>query len=194
MADLVQHNTIDFRRGGDTVHDFTEKYMDEIQQIYDALTSLRGNAESPSLRTFAPAANQWYVDGNGNIYIRSKDNTEWNFIGKNQKYLGNKTDADGEFLKESNLATEGGGTQEGKIPVLNAAGVLPFSISGNAGKIAGYSLDLADIKDGEILSYSASENKIIPAKRVQTGDGNVTFSDDKPVDGSHWIAPIEDDG
>lgn len=187
MADIEQKSTIDFRRGGDTVHDLTEKYMQEIPYLYDAINSIRGNKSTPSTENVPPAANQWYVDSDGKVYMRSKDNTKFNFVGENAPYFGMKDpEDDGDFLTTSDV-----GNGPGKIPQINNEGALPLNITGNAAKIGGYTVDLAGLRDGQLLAYSAAENKIVPVNRVQTGDGNITFSRTMPDDGSFWIKPID---
>ena len=189
MAVVSQRYPLDFRRGGDTVHDFAAKYIGEVPFIYDALDSVRGNKESPKTLAVMPTASQWYVDIDGNIYMRSLDNNVWNFIGKNKPYMGMKdADDDGAFLTESSVSKDG--TGEGKIPCINGSDLIVGSITGNAGKLGGYTVDMKDVRDGQVLAFSAAENKIVAVNRLQTGDGNITFSRSKPTDGSFWICPM----
>ena len=190
MAEAEQKYPIDFRRGGDTVHDFASKYIGEIPIIYDLINSIRGNRQSPSKVPVAPMRNQWYVDSDGGIYMRSVNNSTWNFIGQNKPFLGMKAaDNDEPFLTGKDLDKTG--KEPGKIPVINDDGLIVGSITGNAAKVGGYTVDMSGVRDGQLLGYNAAENKIIGVNRVQTGDGNITCSRDKPNDGSFWIKPFE---
>jgi len=190
MAEAEQKYPLDFRRGGDTVHDFASKYIGEIPIIYDLINSIRGNRQSPSKFPVAPMRNQWYVDSDGGIYMRSVNNSTWNFIGQNKPFLGMKdADDDTEFLTGKDLSSDG--NEPGKIPVINDNGLIAGSITGNAAKVGGFTVDMSGVRDGQILGYNAAENKIIGVNRVQTGDGNITCSRDKPNDGSFWIKPFE---
>ena len=95
MAELEQKYPLDFRRGGDTVHDGSEKYTKEIGHVYDGINSVRGNKAVP---TYDPdvgyVKNQWYVDNDGVIWMRDPTNTKWNKMGKNAAYFGAKGSMD----------------------------------------------------------------------------------------------------
>ncbi|MBO6178533.1 MAG: hypothetical protein J6M62_03615 [Selenomonadaceae bacterium] len=97
MAEIEQKYPIDFRRGGDTVHDGTEKYIKEIILLYNAINSIRGNLKAPTFNSeVATVPNQWYVDANGVIWMRDLTNKKWNKMGENAPYFGAKGSMDAE--------------------------------------------------------------------------------------------------
>lgn len=58
----------------------------------------------------------------------------------------------------------------GKIPRANDDGILDYSISGNAGKLAGKIVQVTNPQDGQILAYRASINAIVNENRAAIGD------------------------
>lgn len=58
----------------------------------------------------------------------------------------------------------------GKIPRANDDGILDYSISGNAGKLAGKTVQVTNPQDGQILAYRASLNAIVNEDRAAIGD------------------------
>lgn len=97
MADFEQKYPFDFRRGGDTVHDITEKLIKEIPKIYNAINAVRRNLAVPiddSEVGYVPS--QWYVDSNGILWMRDLTNKKWNKMGENAPYFGAKGSMDAE--------------------------------------------------------------------------------------------------
>lgn len=95
MAEIEQKYPLDFRRGGDTVHDFSEKYTKELALVYNAVNSVRGNKAAPTLDPdVGPVANQWYIDNHGVIWLRDPTNKKWNKMGMNDAYFGAKGSMD----------------------------------------------------------------------------------------------------
>lgn len=89
MADLEQKYPFDFRYGGDTNHDIYEKLIKEIPLMYNAINSVRGNLKAPTLDAdVQPVKNQWYIDNDGEIWLRDPTNKTWNHMGKNSPYFG----------------------------------------------------------------------------------------------------------
>ena len=75
MAKLAEENVLDYRRGGDTVDDFAQKYMAEITRIYQFLNNLRShNTAGPE--QIEPDSYQIIVEDN-KLKIRNEANTEW---------------------------------------------------------------------------------------------------------------------
>lgn len=155
MSDLSQKSTIDFRRGGDRVHDLTEKYIAEIPWIFDCLNAIRGNKESPSTTSVAPAGGQIKVDG-GNIYVRKEDNSEWVLLGAAATNFGFRSSTSDQFLTSADIAQSP--SDAGKVVTLNSNGVIPFSTTGSAAQIAGKNVVLDNLTDGQVLAYRSALN------------------------------------
>lgn len=67
----------------------------------------------------------------------------------------NNADIDN-MLTTSDIAT--GDKEANKLYRTNANGLLPVSILGNAGKLGDVAVELNDIKDGQVITYSAATN------------------------------------
>jgi len=89
MAELEQKYPLDFRYGGDSNHDIFEKLIKEIPLIYNAVNSVRENRKTPTLDADAGTVkNQWYIDNDGEIWLRDPTNTKWNHMGTNSPFFG----------------------------------------------------------------------------------------------------------
>lgn len=75
MAKLTEKNVLDYRSGGDTIDDFAQKYMAEMQRLYVYLNELRTHAAS----TEEPEAYQFKVEG-GRFFIRDGENVDWVYL------------------------------------------------------------------------------------------------------------------
>ena len=171
MAKYEEHNKLDFRQGGDTLHQFAEKYMNEITRVFAYLNEIRGN-EAGSIE---PTANQLKIESN-KIYVRDSDNVEWVLLGESKPNFGFK-DADETFIstKElpagkvddinnidfSKIVTKDDLTQTGeagKIPYINDDGLLPISVDGNAALIGGIRTEFNNLSDGQVLTFRSESN------------------------------------
>ena len=184
MAEYEIKNPIDFRRGGDTVHDLTDKYISETTRIYRFLNDLKSNSIN-AVEYTEPSAGQIKVADN-TIYIRNADNTEWVELGKvanNFGFLeqvGSKFIGTGDISKEKiaelnsvdltkALTTDNLGSEAGKIPTLNDAGKLPVNITGDAAKIGGVNINIEAPSDGQSLMYRASTNTWVNENKMAVG-------------------------
>jgi hypothetical protein len=60
------------------------------------------------------------------------------------------------LVKQSDVSAVGG--TPNKVAMTNANGVLPFDISGNAGKIAGINTEVDNLQDGQVLTFRTASN------------------------------------
>lgn len=77
-------------------------------------------------------------------------------------------------LKEQLAQTPG----SGKIPVANTGGLLEYSITGNAAKIANKSIDTTDLADGRVLVYRDTVGGFVFETKGGTGVNGVSEIDD----------------
>ena len=77
-------------------------------------------------------------------------------------------------LKEQLAQTPGAG----KVPVANTGGLLEYSITGNAAKIANKSIDTTDLADGRILVYRDTAGGFVFETKGGTGVNGVSEIDD----------------
>jgi hypothetical protein len=193
MADLQQKYDLDLRFGGSTLGDFGYFYDVELPYIYKCLNSLRKNQVSPAGESVEPAPNQVKIE-DGRIYVRDEENQGWIFLfdqayggglrNEGETLLKDTDAADGDSpaadragkivlydseghlpnaLMTSDLATDE--VKAGKIAVYNENGVLPANISGSANKLAGKTVDLGSVQDGQVIAYNVATNTWIPTDR-----------------------------
>ena len=92
MAKLREKNVLDYRSGGDTIDDFAQKYMAEMQRLYVYLNELRTHAAS----TEAPEAYQFKVEG-GRFFIRDGEDVDWVYLFDVARHGGFHTDTIGQI-------------------------------------------------------------------------------------------------
>ena len=92
MAKLREKNVLDYRSGGDTIDDFAQKYMAEMQRLYVYLNELRTHAAS----TEEPEAYQFKVEG-GRFFIRDGENVDWVYLFDVARHGGFHTDTIGQI-------------------------------------------------------------------------------------------------
>lgn len=110
MAKLAEENVLDYRRGGDTVADFAQKYMAEITRIYQFLNNLRShNTAGPE--QIEPDSFQIIVEDN-KLKIRNEANTEWITLmkveqngGFSSETFGKLTSGDGSSMPTTGVNT-----------------------------------------------------------------------------------------
>lgn len=128
MADVVQKRVIDFRRGGDRVHDLTEKYMDEDLHVIAWLNAIRENKVCPDGLDVDPEPGQVFIH-NDKFYARNKNGTANIYLGEVAERFGFGDTTNGNFLMESNLAAVLSGTASKQVVQLNQAGLITNRLS-----------------------------------------------------------------
>ena len=173
MADYQEKYPLDYRIGGDTVDDFSQKYMKEIQRIYQFLNNVRG-LNSEGSEQVDPTKYQLKAEDD-KLYIRNKENTDWIYLGKVAECFGFTSSADNAFLTENDIATRV--NEANKLLRTNASGLLDVSITGNAAKIAEKIIETDGLSDGDILRAQVWRRRyriqrkaaVISAVRVRHG-------------------------
>lgn len=178
MAQLTEQNVLDYRRGGDTIADFAEKYMAEMTRIYQFLNNIRTHNSAGAVQV-EPEPYQLKVEDN-KIYIRNEGNDEWVFLMKVAKNGGFKADTFGKLTSgaasdkpETGVSTYDTywDTDNGKVYMyLDNAWHLLLSL--NVADLTGYN-NLVK-RDTDVIEPSDTTTVYTtPQKIVQTNDNGV---------------------
>lgn len=178
MAQLTEQNVLDYRRGGDTIADFAEKYMAEMTRIYQFLNNIRTHNSTGAVQV-EPEPYQLKVEDN-KIYIRNEGNDEWVFLMKVAKNGGFKADTFGKLTSgaasdkpETGVSTYDTywDTDNGKVYMyLDDAWHLLLSL--NVADLTGYN-NLVK-RDTDVIEPSDTTTVYTtPQKIVQTNDNGV---------------------
>ena len=151
MAELNTKYPIDFRANGDSVHEYADNHIREIDRIYDIINTVRENKEG----SYEPQAHQIMISSEGKFYIRNTENTSWVYIGEvNQENLGLKNIG---FVDQTDLGFS-------KAETSGELNSLDVNIKGNAAKIANVLIAAQALADGQALVYDDVSQRFINRK------------------------------
>ena len=168
MAKLAEKNVIDYRQGGDTVDDLTQKYMKEMTRVYQFLNNIRTH-NSTGTEQVEPEPYQFKAEDD-KLYIRNAANDAWILLGSVSPNFGFFA-VGSIILTTDDIATVTG--QSGKLLLTNANGLLDADITGNAAKVAGKTVVTTDIQDGQVLTYRSATNTFVNEAKGAVGSGKL---------------------
>lgn len=180
MARLEEQNPLDYRQGGDTVDDFAQKYMKEINRIYQFLNNLREHNATGTYQV-EPAPYQLMAE-EGKLYVRNEENTAWLYLFDIKYRMGITENSAATILTTDDVTS----TAEAlKLVKTNADGKIDVDTTGNANTATtlqtGRTITISDYganNSGVATTFDGSTDVTIALPETVQGKFVGTFSGD----------------
>lgn len=136
MAQYEEQNPLDYRPGGDTIDDFAQKYMKEINRVYQFLNNIREHNSNGTYQV-EPQPYIFKVTDN-KLYIRNGANNAWLYLFDITYRMGMSDNPDAVILTSDDVTS----TAEAlKLVKTNSDGDIDANITGNAYKFGNKTAD-----------------------------------------------------
>lgn len=127
MAKIEEQYPLDYRNGGDTIDDFAQKYMKQINAIIQFLNNLREHNSNGPIQ-IEPQPYQLKAE-DGKLYIRNDGNDKWLYLFDVKYRMGFSDNAEAVILTTDDVTTTG---EALKLVKTNADGMIDADLAGNA--------------------------------------------------------------
>lgn len=127
MAKIEEQYPLDYRNGGDTIDDFAQKYMKQINAIIQFLNNLREHNSNGPIQ-IEPQPYQLKAE-DGKLYIRNDGNDKWLYLFDVKYRMGFSDNAEAVILTTDDVTTTG---EALKLVKTNADGMIDADLTGNA--------------------------------------------------------------
>lgn len=127
MAKIEEQFPLDYRNGGDTIDDFAQKYMKQINAIIQFLNNLREHNSNGPIQ-IEPQPYQLKAE-DGKLYIRNDGNDKWLYLFDVKYRMGFSDNAEAVILTTDDVTTTG---EALKLVKTNADGMIDADLAGNA--------------------------------------------------------------
>lgn len=127
MAKIEEQYSLDYRNGGDTIDDFAQKYMKQINAIIQFLNNLREHNSNGPIQ-IEPQPYQLKAE-DGKLYIRNDGNDKWLYLFDVKYRMGFSDNAEAVILTTDDVTTTG---EALKLVKTNADGMIDADLAGNA--------------------------------------------------------------
>lgn len=127
MAKLEEQYPLDYRNGGDTIDDFAQKYMKQINAIFQFLNNLRElNSKGPI--QVEPQPYQFKAE-DSKLYMRNEENDRWLYLFDIKYRMGMADNAEAKIITSDDVTDS---AEPRKIVKTNEQGRIDADITGNA--------------------------------------------------------------
>lgn len=180
MAKIEEQYPLDYRNGGDTIDDFAQKYMKQINAIIQFLNNLREHNSNGPIQ-IEPQPYQLKAE-DGKLYIRNDGNDKWLYLFDVKYRMGVSDNAEATILTTDDVTTTG---EALKLVKTNADGMIDADLTGNADTATTLKeprkftvFDSAGGNAGETVSFDGSNDVVLRLPALIKGCFDGSFKGD----------------